>query len=73
LYRRFLVQREFVESGRVGYQCITTVGEAAREGNGCNCIHAITDLDPHFGRTRYPLIFYGKPASMRLVREAARG
>ena len=71
-YRRLLVQREFMESGRVGYQCIDTIGEAAREGNGCDCIHAITDLDPHFSRTRYPLIFYGKPASMRLVREAAR-
>jgi hypothetical protein len=72
-YRRFLIQREFLEtSGLVGYQCIDTVGEAAREGNGCDCIHAITDLDPQFDRARYPLTAYGHPASRRLVREAAR-
>jgi hypothetical protein len=72
-YRRFLIQREFLEtSGQVGYQCIDTVGEAGREGNGCDCIHAITDLDPQYSRARYPLIFYGHPASRRLVREAAR-
>ena len=72
-YRRFLIQKEFLEtSGQVGYQCIDTVGEAGREGNGCDCIHAITDLDPQFDRSRYPLIFYGHTASRRLVREAAR-
>ncbi len=72
VYRRFLIQREFLESGRVGYQCIDTVGEAGREGTGCDCIHAITDMDPQFSRLRYPLAFYGKPASRLLVREAAR-
>lgn len=73
VYRRFLIQKEFLEtSGQVGYQCIDTVGEAAREGNGCDCIHAITDLDPQYSRARYPLIFYGHPASRRLVQEAAR-
>jgi hypothetical protein len=72
-YRRFLIQKEFLEtSGLVGYQCIDTVGEAAREGNGCDCIHAITDMDPQFDRARYPLVFYGHPASRRLVHEAAR-
>jgi hypothetical protein len=72
-YRRFLTQKEFLEtSGQVGYQCIDTVGEAAREGNGSDCIHAITDLDPQFDRARYPLIFYGHTASRRLVHEAAR-
>ncbi len=72
VFRRFLIQKEFLESGAVGYQCVDTVGEAAREGNGCDCIHAISDLDPQFDRTRYPLVFYGKPASRRLVHEAAR-
>jgi hypothetical protein len=72
-YRRFVIQREFLEtSGQVGYQCIDTWGEAGREGNGCDCIHAITDLDPQFDRARYPLVFYGHPASRRLVHEAAR-
>jgi hypothetical protein len=72
-YRRLMIQKEFLEtSGQVGYQCIDTVGEAARRGNGCDCIHAITDMDPQFDRARYPLIFYGHTASRRLVHEAAR-
>lgn len=65
---RFLVQKEFLESGAVGYQCIDTVGEAGRNGNGCDCIHAITDMDPLYPRWRYPLAFYGQPATAHLVR-----
>jgi hypothetical protein len=72
-YRRFQIQKDFLDtSGRVGYQCLDTVGEAARKGNGSDCIHAISDLDPQYDRARYPLIFYGFPASRRLVHEAAR-
>ena len=33
-YYRFMVQKEFMESGRVGYQCIDTWGEAGRTGDG---------------------------------------
>lgn len=69
LYRRFLVQKQFMESGRVGYQCIDAVGEAARTGNGCDCIHAVTDLDPLFDRTRYPLAYFGEAASRHIVRQ----
>ena len=65
---RFLTQKAFLESGAVGYQCIDTVGEAAREGNGCDCIHAITDMDPVYPRWRYPLALYGQPATANLVR-----
>jgi hypothetical protein len=65
---RFRVQKTFLESGAVGYQCLDTVGEAARTGAGCNCIHAITDMDPVYPRTGYPLVLYGQPASARLVR-----
>jgi hypothetical protein len=65
---RFLVQKQFLDSGAVGYQCLDTVGEAARCGNGCNCIHAITDMDPLYPRWGYPLLFYGKPATGRVVR-----
>jgi hypothetical protein len=72
VYRRFLIQKDFLEGGAIGYQCIDTVGEAAREGNGADCIHAVTDMDPQFDRARYPLAFYGHPASRRLVQEAAR-
>lgn len=65
---RFLVQKEFLDSGAVGYQCIDVIGEAARNGNGCDCIHAITDMDPVYPRRRYPLAFYGQPATANLVR-----
>jgi hypothetical protein len=65
---RFLMQKQFLESGAVGYQCIDVIGEAARNGNGCDCIHAITDMDPRYPRWRYPLAFYGQPATANLVR-----
>jgi hypothetical protein len=67
LYRRFLVQKEFIDSGQIGYQCNDNVGEAARKGNGCCCIHAITDMDPEYGRGNYPLLWYGDPASEHIV------
>lgn len=67
-YHRFGVQKAFLDSGRVGYQLIDTVGEAARTGNGCDCIHAISDMDPRYPRWRYPLAVYGKPATANLVR-----
>src|SRR5262245_13407500 len=65
---RFGVQKAFMESGRVGYQCIDTIGEAAH-GTGCDCIHAITDMDPLFDRGRYPLSYFGDAASQNIVRQ----
>jgi len=64
---RFSVQKAFMESGQVGYQCIDTIGEAAH-GTGCDCIHAITDMDPIFDRSRYPLAYFGDAASLNIVR-----
>lgn len=69
IYRRFLVQKDFMESGQVGYQCIDTVGQAPRDGTGCDCIHAISDMDPMFDRTRYPLSYFGEAASRNIVRQ----
>jgi hypothetical protein len=69
LFHRFQVQKGFMESGEVGYQCIDSICEAARTGSGCDCIHAITDMDPLFGRTRYPLSYFGDAASERIVRQ----
>jgi hypothetical protein len=63
---RFQVQKAFMESGRVGYQCIDTIGEAAH-GTGCDCIHAITDMDPLFDRARYPLSYFGDAATLNIV------
>ena len=32
LYYRTVVQKDFLESGAMGYQCIDTIGEAGRTG-----------------------------------------
>jgi len=65
---RFMVHKQFLDSGSVGYQCVDVRGEAARLGNGCDCIHAVTDMDPLYPRWRYPLLVYGKAATANLVR-----
>jgi hypothetical protein len=69
LYRKFLIQKAFMESGQIGYQCIDTVGEAARKGNGSDCIHAITDCDTQFDRGGYPLRRFGDRASEHIVHQ----
>lgn len=69
MYRRFLVQKQFLESKQIGYQCIDSFGEAACTGCGCNCIHAVTDMDPLFDRTQYPLTYFGEAASRNVVRQ----
>ena len=69
---RFKVQKAFLDTGAVGYQCIDSVGEAARTGRGSDCIHAVTDMDPEFGRTRYPLIFFGRSGTENFVRRAMK-
>jgi hypothetical protein len=66
LYHRFKIQKAFLESGVIGYQCIDSIGEA-RQGNGCDCIHAITDMDPEYSRGRYPLSYFGIAASANMV------
>jgi hypothetical protein len=68
LYTRFVVQKQFMESGQMGYQCIDNVGEAARTGKACNCIHAITDMDSVHGRRQYPLTRYGFDAGLEITR-----
>ncbi|MCE5326657.1 MAG: hypothetical protein ABFD92_18295 [Planctomycetaceae bacterium] len=72
LYLRFIEQKGFIESGRIGYQCIDQIGGAARNANASNCFHAITDMDPQFGRGEYPLIRYGDDASENIVRQLFR-
>jgi hypothetical protein len=67
-FRRGLMQKAFMESGRVGYQCIDTVGEGA-DGTGCDCIHAITDMDPDFQRNYYRLTRFGQAGSEFIVRQ----
>jgi hypothetical protein len=69
MYYRLQVQKGFLESGLIGYQCIDDIGESARKGNGCDCIHAMTDIDPLYNRNRYPLRRFGEAASEFVVRE----
>ena len=69
LYRKLLIQKEFVESGKIGYQCIDTIGEAAIHGDGSNCIHAISDADAMFARQAYPLSFFGDSASLNILQQ----
>lgn len=72
LYRRIEIQSEYLRSGAIGYQCTDGFGEAARLGNGSNCFHAVSDMDPEFDRRQYPLFFYGNPASANIVRQIMR-
>lgn len=44
LAARFDRQKNFLDGGAVGYQCLDFIGEAKLRHNGCNCIHAITPL-----------------------------
>jgi len=72
VYYRTLLQKEYLESGLIGYQCIDDIGESAQKGNGCDCIHAFTDQDPLFSRSRYPLRRFGDAVSKFMVKELWR-
>jgi len=69
LYERFVVQKAFLDSDAIGYQCTDMIGESARKGNGCDCFHAISDMDPFFDRGRYPLRYFGDRATLNIVRQ----
>lgn len=69
LYRKLLMQKQFVESGALKYQCIDTYGEAGWSGDGSNCIHAISDGDAMFSRQAYPLAYFGDSASLHILRQ----
>jgi hypothetical protein len=68
-YRRFQVQKDFLESGQIGYQCIDDVGEPFFRGNASDCIHAVTDMDPRYWRGRYPLTRWGEVATEYIVKQ----
>jgi hypothetical protein len=68
LYRKLVMQKDFMDGGTTGYQCIDSVGEASR-GCGCDCIHAITDCDARFDRQEYPLSRFGERASQHMVQQ----
>jgi hypothetical protein len=68
-YIRFKTQKDFLDTGDLAYQCMDGFGEAKRRGNGSNCFHALSDMDPQFDRRQYPLLFYGDAASKNIVRQ----
>ena len=69
LFRKLKIQKAFVESGAIGYQCIDTVGESGRTGQGSNCVHAISDADATFTRQAYPLTSFGETASHYILKQ----
>ena len=69
VYTRFLTQKAFLDADVIGYQVVDTLGEAARKGNGCDCFHALSDMDPRFDRRRYPLLYFGEEATLNIVRQ----
>jgi len=68
LYFNVLPQKAFLESGRLGYQALDIVGEAGSNGNGTNCVHALTDSDERFGR---PLLGCGESTTESIVKHLA--
>lgn len=72
LFYRAAVQKQFLENGGMGYECVDTAGEAGRTGRGSDCIHAITDMDPQYTRARYRLIRFGIAASRFITGELGR-
>jgi hypothetical protein len=67
LYARYTTQKAFLDSDAIGYQCVDGIGEAARKANGCNCFHALSDMDPQFDRRLYPLRYFGDDATLNIV------
>ena len=43
-YERFLAQKQRLESGAVGYQCLDFIGANALHHRGSNCVHALTPV-----------------------------
>jgi hypothetical protein len=68
VYRRFLLQKDYMESGRVGYQCTDTIGVESN-GTGCDCIHSITDMDPLLEREYYRLTRFGQAGGKGIASE----
>jgi hypothetical protein len=65
VYQKSLQVRQILESGQMKYRAID--GGAERWID--DCIHAVSAVDPVFGRRHYPLIRVGKPASRFIARE----
>jgi hypothetical protein len=65
IYERSLRIYQIVNSGAVRYRAISTASDLLVS----DCIHAVAAVDPMFGRSHYPLIRIGDPASRFIARE----
>jgi hypothetical protein len=65
VYHKSLRVKAFLESGQMKYRAIDGGAEALID----DCIHAVSAVDPVFGKRHYPLIRVGKPASRFIARE----
>jgi hypothetical protein len=68
IYDRSLRVAEIARSGQAQYRAI----DSSRDLLISDCIHAVAAVDPDFGRSHYPLIRIGKPASRYIAREIMR-
>lgn len=65
IYDRAATQVARLEGGTVRYRAIDGPSDLTID----DCIHAVADIDPVFGRTHYPLIRIGKPASRYIAKQ----
>jgi hypothetical protein len=65
VYERSLKVKEILDSGAARYRAIST----PRNLLVSDCIHAVAAVDPIFGRSHYPLVRIGKPASRFIARQ----
>ncbi|MHB1560542.1 MAG: hypothetical protein ACYC61_24075 [Isosphaeraceae bacterium] len=65
IYQRSLQVKQRLESGEVRYRAI----DAQWTPSVSDCIHAVADVDPGFGRGHYPLIRVGEPATRFMARQ----
>ncbi|MGE3820642.1 MAG: hypothetical protein AB7I30_14610, partial [Isosphaeraceae bacterium] len=63
LYERALAQAARLRAGVVRYRAISSPFDQSISG----CIHAVSDVDPMFGRWNNPLIRVGIPASRHIA------
>jgi hypothetical protein len=65
IYARSLEIYQIANSGAARYRAISTTYDLLV----ADCIHAVAAVDPVFGRSHYPLVRIGDPASRFIARE----
>jgi hypothetical protein len=65
VYENSIRVKQFLESGQMKYRAIDGGADALID----DCIHAVSAVDPVFGKRHYPLVRVGKPASRFIARE----